>query len=97
MPFSVLIGKRITGVAISDDSEYLLINADGGNYWFYTDGDCCSNSWVEHIDGVPALIGHVVTESRRVTLIDRSDDEDYEVIQTYSVFKSWGYFVGMQT
>jgi len=49
-----LIGKTITGMKIAADKEAILFQTTDGELVVHLDADCCSYTWVEHIE-MPAL------------------------------------------
>jgi len=55
-----LIGKTLTGMKIADDRQALLFQTTDGDMEVLVDADCCSYTWVEHIElpalGFPALV-----------------------------------------
>jgi len=55
-----LIGKTLTGIQISADRQALLFQTTEGDMEVLVDADCCSYTWVEHIElpalGFPALV-----------------------------------------
>lgn len=61
---NILVGKTITGMKIADDRQALLFETDSGNVKVLVDADCCSYTWVEHVDlpalGFPAKVSAVV-------------------------------------
>lgn len=61
---NVLVGKTITGMKIADDRQALLFETDAGAIKVRVDADCCSYTWVEHIElpalGFPAKVSAVV-------------------------------------
>jgi hypothetical protein len=81
----VLVGKKILHVMLSEDKTYLAFFADdAGLFGWTTEGDCCSTSWIEHINGVQALLGEVVTGVVSRDLPDPPENkDDYDVIQRY--------------
>lgn len=56
----ILVGKTITAMKIADDKEAILFVTDSGEIVARCDADCCSHTWVEHIElpakGFPALV-----------------------------------------
>lgn len=54
MAENLLIGKIIKGVRISADSESLKFITTKGDMIVGTDADCCSHTWIEHVE-MPAL------------------------------------------
>lgn len=57
---SVLIGKILTRVKIAADRQALLFQTATGDIEVNVDADCCSYSWIEHIEmpalGFPAIV-----------------------------------------
>ena len=51
---NILIGKVVTDLKIADDKKALLFVTTGEDIIVKVDGDCCSDSWIEHIES-PAL------------------------------------------
>ena len=56
----ILKGKTITGMKLADDRMALLVLFDEGQIVARCDADCCSHTWIEHIelpaDPFPALV-----------------------------------------
>ena len=51
-----LIGKKITGISISEDHETLAFETDKGTIVYTALGGCCSESWFADITGVCELL-----------------------------------------
>lgn len=49
-----LIGKTITEMKIADDKMALLFQTTDGDVIARADADCCSSTWIEHVE-LPAL------------------------------------------
>ena len=49
-----MIGKTITELLIAKDRQSLLFKTTGGDVVVQTDADCCSYTWIEHVE-IPAL------------------------------------------
>lgn len=54
MSENVLVGKTLTGMKIANDREAILFQTTDGEIVVQVDADCCSYTWVEHIE-MPAL------------------------------------------
>lgn len=54
MSENILVGKTLTGLKIADDKLALLFQTTDGDVVARCDGDCCSSTWVEHVE-LPAL------------------------------------------
>ena len=55
-----LIGKTLTGIEISEDRQALRFILADGEIIVDTDADCCSYTWIEHVElpalGFPAVV-----------------------------------------
>lgn len=51
---NMLVGRTIQALKIADDKEALLFVTDEGEVIARCDADCCSHTWIEHIE-LPAL------------------------------------------
>ncbi len=51
---NILVGKTLQAMKIADDKEALLFVTNAGDIVARCDADCCSSTWVEHIE-LPAL------------------------------------------
>ena len=66
-----LIGKKISGISVSDDEHLLVFYHPGGTFTAYdTYGDCCSETWFADIVGVAALINGTVRSADETPLAD---------------------------
>lgn len=78
-----IVGKTIVGLEIADDKEALRFVMVDGECIVRCDGDCCSNTWVEHVElpalGFPALVVSV----EDVDMPDLGDMEGCEVVAYY--------------
>lgn len=58
-----LEGKTILGIKIADDRKALLFICDDADHIAKSDGDCCSDSWIENVEmpalGFPARVASV--------------------------------------
>lgn len=79
-----LESRTITGIKIADDQKALLFQTTAGDVIARTDGDCCSNSWVEHVE-LPAMgFPAVVLKVADLELPQPTKQEDeYEVVAVY--------------
>lgn len=55
-----LVGKTIGAIKIADDKKAILFVTNDGDVIAKADGDCCSSTWIEHVElpalGFPALV-----------------------------------------
>ena len=58
-----LIGKTLKDMKIAEDKKALLLITDAGELIVKTDGDCCSDTWIESVElpalGFPAIVAAV--------------------------------------
>ena len=56
----ILVGRTITSIKTDDDGDSLIVNTEEGEVRAWCYGDCCSYTWIEHIDlparGFPAKV-----------------------------------------
>lgn len=57
-----LLGKRISTVRKSADATALAFDTDAGPVAYAAFGDCCSESWFNHVVGLDCLIGGSVRD-----------------------------------
>lgn len=78
-----LVGKTINSLKIANDQTALLFECSDGNHIARCDADCCSFTWVEHIElpvlGFPAT----VLDVSDIDMPDLGNMEDREVVAYY--------------
>ena len=78
-----LIGRTILDMKIADDKKAILFITDSGDKIARADGDCCSDTWIEHIElpamGFPAKVLSI----DNIAMPDLGSPDDYEVIAYY--------------
>ena len=78
-----LVGKTIMGMKIADDKEALLFQTEQGDAVVKTDADCCSSTWIEHVElparGFPAEVLAV----EDLDMPDLGSDNESEIIAYY--------------
>ena len=83
---SPLIGHTITAVQMDGMQDIKFILADRPPVIYRTDADCCSSTWIAHVEGVDRLIGGTVVSVEDIPMPgnnERDDDERY--IQFYGL------------
>jgi hypothetical protein len=83
-----LLGKTIREVKIAEDGMALLFCLYGGELELVrVDADCCSTTWIEHIEGADALPGATVLSVEEIDMPDsvatEEDRAKAEVLQVY--------------
>lgn len=85
MKLNDIVGAVVTGVKIDASKEFMRVDTDKGAFDFVAVGDCCSNSWFEHLNGVSNIIGGTVIE-KPVLRVDGeviSQEKEYDVTEQY--------------
>ena len=58
--YEQLIGETVQSFSLNPDRDQLTLTMKSGNtFVLETEGDCCSITWIEHIDGEEALTGTI--------------------------------------
>ena len=87
MKLNDIIGAVVTGVKIDASKEFMRVDTDKGAFDFVAVGDCCSNSWFEHLNGVSNIIGGKVTEVPKLHVdgvdVSSKEDKEYNVVEQY--------------
>jgi hypothetical protein len=56
----ILVSKTLIGIMLAEDKEAILFRTSSGDIVAKCDADCCSHTWVEHIElpvnGLPAVV-----------------------------------------
>ena len=75
-----LIGSVITSLKIADDKMAIKLTFEDKEFIVKCDADCCSHTWIEHIEmcDLPAKIVSIQNLD-----LEREDNSDGEFIQFY--------------
>jgi len=81
---NVLVGKILTAVYLAEDKEAIKFEIEGGDPLVVRcDGDCCSHTWIEHLE-LPALgLPATVVSVEHLDLNKEPDETDGEYVQFY--------------
>lgn len=64
-----LVGKVLSSVTLSPDKETVTFRCtDGEDYAFGVQGDCCSVSWIEHLEMPDNVLNATVTQILRAEM-----------------------------
>ena len=90
-----LIGFKVKEIELSDDSESLTLygehqNGKYGHYSINTEGECCSQSWIESIFEPNALIGYEILKIDHIEL----PDSYYESIPGTTHYEDYVQYYG---
>lgn len=79
-----MIGKKVNSILIADDKKAIKLNCDDGEYVVRVDGDCCSQSWIEHVE-LPALgLPFTITSIEGLDMgKDPIENDEFEYLQFY--------------
>ena len=80
---NILVGRRVLAVQMASDKKAIRFDTDKGEVIARMDGDCCSSTWVEGIEGYDALIGEEVLTAEDIEMPDLGSPDEYDVIAYY--------------
>ncbi len=77
MSFKELENKIITHAFIENGKELLGFNTNEGMFIYCSEGDCCNEVWFEHLSGIEAIGGKVLSvEAKGWNSIDDCDSNE---------------------
>ena len=83
------IGKTLASAFLEDQGMRIVLRFDDGTEWAAdVEGDCCSESWIEHLEVPPDIAGAIltgVTESDKVKAPEDGAHGSQEELQVYGV------------
>lgn len=83
MAQNILVGKTINRLMIADDQQALKFETDAGDIVVKCDADCCSYTWIEHVEmpfrGFPAT----VLTADEIEMPDLGDMEGRDCVRYY--------------
>lgn len=81
-----LIGKTLDGLDLADDKQALRFRVRGGDPIIaLVDADCCSYTWVEHIENAEAIIGREVRWVEDIDMPDLGDMPNRDSVAYYGL------------
>lgn len=70
-----LVGKKIIKLLFNEEKDSFSFILDSLRLErFICEGECCSNSWIEHVSGLKSLLGHTIN---KIVFIDLPADKEY--------------------
>jgi hypothetical protein len=79
-----LVGKTIMAVHLAEDKMAIKFDlTDGSSVVAKCDADCCSHTWIEHIENPEFLIGSPIQLAEDVPMPEPAQPDDYGLIQSY--------------
>ena len=92
-----LVGKTIKEVRIQPSNTYIEFDTNEGVFSYITDADCCSESWINHISGLQAIIGEKIVKTEEIEMpkIQEGQEgfsgkQDVDKIYSFKMFTSQG-------
>jgi hypothetical protein len=89
-----MVGKVLRSVSLENDKGKIVFAfADGSSQSFGVEGDCCSHSWIEHLELPGSIEGATVTGFEEDQMDDTDDPvknpateygREHESLQVYS-------------
>lgn len=67
-------GEIIINISVCPSKERLFLHTNKGKHVYYADGDCCSSSWIEHIDDPISFI-----DAEIIKIIEMEDPNISEI------------------
>ena len=80
---NILIGKVLNGVKIASDREAIMFQTPEGDIVARCDADCCSYTWIEHVELPARGFGSVVISAEELDMPDLGDMAGRDVMQYY--------------
>ena len=76
----ILVGRTILSAKVSDDNSSIVLETDQGEVIGDCYGDCCSQTWIEHLE-TPAQFPMKVAAVNEVYIEER--EIDYAHVKSY--------------
>lgn len=76
-----LVGHKVIDMSVEEDKTLLTFICDICILKYRAVGDCCSESWFEHVDIITP--GETITKAFPKSIIDMSYSDFYESMQQY--------------
>jgi len=73
--FIPLAGRKLVSVAVEKDKTELVFRFEDGEVRYDATGDCCSSSWIEHIELPGDVTGAEIVSVAEAPVIDATTDD----------------------
>lgn len=83
MSTNPLIGKTITALYLADDQQAMRCDVGPEQIIARADGDCCSHTWIEHVEDPESIIGSEVLSASDISMSREEEEKDGDHIQFY--------------
>ena len=77
-----LVGHEVVAIVVDGDREGLSVVCVGGTQRFCVTAECCSESWIEHVEMPDGISGAVITGWRDMECGGDDDGDEITVYQT---------------
>ncbi len=84
---SKMKGKKLVSVYLSHDKETIIFEMDGGPVVFAVEGECCSHSWIEHLETPIDMFGAKVLDMSQ-NYVDETDPAVLEAHESLTVYQT---------
>lgn len=89
-----IFGEPIDKLTLSDDKEKFTIHfLDGNSQSFRVTGDCCSHSWIEHLEIPKRIKGSVITKILEDNILEPWDKHECKKKENYEYENVCGHDV----
>lgn len=93
----VLKNSYVKAIYLARENTLIKFETDQGNFYFFTSGDCCSESWINHISGINALLENKINKTDAIFMKSLSSKDeghsgrdDVDEIYSFKLFTSQG-------
>ncbi len=83
--YNRLIGETVEKVFINPDKDFMRLQYNKGYIEIRAEGDCCSYSWIEHIENVEYLIGATIISVEDIDMPDLGAMSNHECVKYYGL------------
>ena len=91
--FDILIGKNIDKILIDNDKTFIVFICVNDKFIFCCSGDCCSESWINHLNGLGNLIGNTIISIEDKEYSDvPGTRQEYDKSYVFTFKTNKGYF-----
>jgi hypothetical protein len=86
LTLSTVLNRPLAAVSLTQGSSsdtVTFVFLDGSAASYKTEGDCCSHSWVEHLEAPNDLVGAVIIDVKEDPILNEDDPDNHDYIQVY--------------
>lgn len=97
--YSNMTGRTLVSVSLENNKQTLVFKFTDGEKRFGVEGDCCSESWIEHLELPGDVAGLEIIDILEAPVLDQTDNDsmnpvgelgrEHECLQVYqTVFRT---------